>query len=54
VLNHIADEGEIAKVRQRVGKLTARFPLYGWKLDHRKNQRQTEQPSISGDRVVQV
>ena len=33
VLNHIADEGVIASVRQRVGALTARFPLYAWKLD---------------------
>ena len=33
VLHHIADEGTIAAVRQRVGALTARFPLYQWKLD---------------------
>ncbi len=33
VLNHISDEGVIAAVRQRVGALTARFPLYSWKLD---------------------
>ena len=33
VLNHITDEGVIASVRQRVGALTARFPLYAWKLD---------------------
>ena len=32
VLNHIADEDAIASVRQRVGALTARFPLYQWKL----------------------
>ena len=33
VLNHIADESVIAAVSQRVGALTARFPLYSWKLD---------------------
>jgi glycine hydroxymethyltransferase len=33
VLNHIADEAAIAAVRQKVGALTARFPLYNWKLD---------------------
>ena len=33
VLTHIADNEAIAKVRQRVGELTARFPLYRWKLD---------------------
>jgi len=33
VLHHIADEDAIAAVRQRVGALTARFPLYQWKLD---------------------
>jgi glycine hydroxymethyltransferase len=32
-LNHMADETVIASVRQRVGMLTARFPLYAWKLD---------------------
>jgi glycine hydroxymethyltransferase len=32
-LNHMADEDVIASVRQRVGMLTARFPLYTWKLD---------------------
>ena len=32
-LNHMADEEAIASVRQRVGVLTARFPLYAWKLD---------------------
>ena len=32
-LNHMADEDVIASVRQRVGALTARFPLYAWKLD---------------------
>jgi glycine hydroxymethyltransferase len=31
VLNHIADEPSIAAVRQKVGALTARFPLYQWK-----------------------
>src|ERR1041384_7908500 len=33
VLNHIADEAAISGVRQKVGALTARFPLYNWKLD---------------------
>jgi glycine hydroxymethyltransferase len=33
VLHHIADEEAIASVRQRVGALTSRFPLYQWKLD---------------------
>jgi glycine hydroxymethyltransferase len=32
-LNHMAEEDVIASVRQRVGMLTARFPLYAWKLD---------------------
>jgi len=33
VLHHIGDEAAIAGVRQRVQALTARFPLYQWKLD---------------------
>jgi glycine hydroxymethyltransferase len=33
VLHHVADEQTIAAVRQKVGALTARFPLYNWKLD---------------------
>jgi glycine hydroxymethyltransferase len=33
VLTNIADEGVLAAVRQKVGALTARFPLYNWKLD---------------------
>jgi glycine hydroxymethyltransferase len=33
VLHHISDAGAIAAVRQRVGALTVRFPLYPWKLD---------------------
>ena len=33
VLHHIGDEQAIAGVRQKVGALTARFPLYNWKLD---------------------
>jgi glycine hydroxymethyltransferase len=33
VLHRIADADAIAAVRQRVGALTARFPLYQWKLD---------------------
>jgi glycine hydroxymethyltransferase len=33
VLHNIANEDAIAAVRQRVGALTQRFPLYNWKLD---------------------
>jgi len=33
VLHHISEPTAIAAVRQRVEKLTARFPLYSWKLD---------------------
>ncbi|HLK65808.1 MAG TPA: serine hydroxymethyltransferase [Bryobacteraceae bacterium] len=33
VLQHIGDEARIAEVRQQIGVLTARFPLYRWKLD---------------------
>jgi glycine hydroxymethyltransferase len=33
VLHHISDTAAIAAVRQRVEALTARFPLYRWKLD---------------------
>ncbi len=33
VLSHISDESVIAAVRQKVAALTARFPLYIWKLD---------------------
>jgi glycine hydroxymethyltransferase len=33
VLQHMADADAIAAVRRRVGALTARFPLYQWKLD---------------------
>jgi glycine hydroxymethyltransferase len=33
VLHHISDPAAIAAVRQRVEQLTARFPLYSWKLD---------------------
>lgn len=33
VLTHISDEQAIAAVRQKVGALTARFPLYNWKLN---------------------
>ena len=32
VLNNIANEDVIASVRRRVDALTARFPLYRWKL----------------------
>jgi glycine hydroxymethyltransferase len=33
VLHHPADEHALAAVRQKVAELTARFPLYQWKLD---------------------
>lgn len=33
VLNHISSEDAVASVRRRVQALTARFPLYHWKLD---------------------
>ncbi|HWC95307.1 MAG TPA: serine hydroxymethyltransferase [Candidatus Sulfopaludibacter sp.] len=33
VLHHIGDEEALASVRRKVGELTARFPLYNWKLD---------------------
>lgn len=33
VLNHIDNEAAIAAVRNKVAALTARFPLYQWKLD---------------------
>ena len=33
VLHHISDAAVIAAVRQRVEALTARFPLYTWKLE---------------------
>jgi hypothetical protein len=33
VLNHVSDEGMIAGVRVKVTALTARFPLYEWKLE---------------------
>ena len=36
VLNHIADEETIARVRERVGTLAGRFPLYHWKLQGRE------------------
>ena len=36
VLNHIADEESISRVRRRVGALAARFPLYHWKLQGRE------------------
>jgi glycine hydroxymethyltransferase len=33
VLHNIGNEEAIASVRRKVGELTARFPLYNWKLD---------------------
>ena len=33
VLHHPADDHALAAVRQKVAELTARFPLYQWKLD---------------------
>jgi glycine hydroxymethyltransferase len=41
VLHHIADEATVAAVQQKVGALTARFPLYRWKLDSARPQGQT-------------
>jgi glycine/serine hydroxymethyltransferase len=32
-LEDVSSESVIAAVRQRVAALTARFPLYQWKLD---------------------
>ncbi len=50
VLHNIADEGTIAAVRQKVGALTARFPLYRWKL----GPRHQGQPAMSRDSVVEA
>ena len=36
VITNISNEQAIAGVRQRVAALTARFPLYSWKLETRK------------------
>ena len=36
VLTNISSEQAIAGVRQRVAALTARYPLYTWKLETRK------------------
>ncbi|HMD71736.1 MAG TPA: serine hydroxymethyltransferase [Bryobacteraceae bacterium] len=36
VLNHVADEETIARVRERVDALAGRFPLYHWKLQGRE------------------
>jgi glycine hydroxymethyltransferase len=33
VLLHVSDDATIAAVRAKVAGLTARFPLYGWKLE---------------------
>jgi glycine hydroxymethyltransferase len=33
VLTHVSDDAVIARVRQKVAELAARFPLYQWKLD---------------------
>ena len=33
VLHNLGNEEAIASVRRKVGELTARFPLYNWKLD---------------------
>jgi glycine hydroxymethyltransferase len=41
VLHHVTDEGTAAAVRQKVGALTARFPLYRWKLDVARHPGQT-------------
>ncbi len=34
VLNNITSEETLAAVRRKVGVLTERFPLYGWKRGH--------------------
>jgi glycine hydroxymethyltransferase len=51
VLHHVADEDTIVRVRQKVGALTARFPLYRWKLDGARHRGQT---ALSPDAVVEA
>ncbi|HEV3202344.1 MAG TPA: serine hydroxymethyltransferase [Bryobacteraceae bacterium] len=51
VLHHIADEATTARVRQKVGTLTARFPLYRWRLDGAGHRAQTVP---SSDAVVEA
>ncbi|HTS24968.1 MAG TPA: serine hydroxymethyltransferase [Bryobacteraceae bacterium] len=51
VLHHIADESVLAAVRQKVGALTARFPLYPWKLDASRRRRHD---ALAPDSVVEA
>jgi hypothetical protein len=45
VLGNIANEDALADVRQKVGALTARFPLYDWKRRASLNNPSTSKPS---------
>jgi glycine hydroxymethyltransferase len=49
VLGHIDDEATIARVRQQVEALTARFPLYPW-----KKRRPAENSAVLPESAVQV
>ena len=49
VLEHIDDEATIARVRQQVEALTARFPLYPW-----KKRRPAETSAVLPESAVQV
>jgi len=49
VLGHIDDEATIARVRQQVEALTARFPLYPW-----KKRRPAETSAVLPESAVQV
>ena len=49
VLEHIANEDAIARVRQRVDALTARFPLYQW-----KKRKPAETSAVLPESAVQV
>ena len=49
VLSHIEDEVTIARVRQQVEALTARFPLYPW-----KKRRPAENSAVLPESTVQV
>ncbi len=49
VLGHIDDEATIARVRQQVEALTARFPLYAW-----KKRKPAETPAVLPESAVQV
>jgi len=49
VLEHIGNEETIARVRQKVEELTARFPLYPW-----KKRRAAETSAVLPESTVQV